>query len=221
MPKSGDDKMIRGHSINMLHLVDGFTRFRVMDLIVETIKRTAADQKRSCGFAPHIQMLINSKVGSKVYLLDREHFPLQPEFKDCTVTMDEDHPTSAIAQAKAEAAKSAGPSSSTIPVLKTKADQILYLFHATRRIEQSLANLAKNQESFEKIIDTKFHDLDVKVTKVQTTIESLKKEVDEAKLDTSSEDEHQGTGLPTTTQFQKMPRSAAVSVTSRATVSEG
>jgi hypothetical protein len=80
MPKSGDERMIRGHSINMLHHIDHSERFRVMDLIVETITRTASDQKRSCGFAPHIQMLINSKVGNKTYLLDREHLPLRPEF---------------------------------------------------------------------------------------------------------------------------------------------
>ena len=46
MPKSGDERMIRGHSINMLHHIDRSERFRVMDLIVETITRTATDQKR-------------------------------------------------------------------------------------------------------------------------------------------------------------------------------
>src|SRR6187399_2080137 len=52
MPKSGDHRMIRGYSINMLHILDEKAPFKVMDLMVETIKRTAADQKRSCGFAP-------------------------------------------------------------------------------------------------------------------------------------------------------------------------
>ena len=103
MPKSGDERMIRGHSINMLHHIDCSERFRLMDLIVETITKTAADQKRPCGFAPHIQVLINSKVGNKTYLLDREHLPLRPEFQDNTVTMDPSHPTSATAQAKKEA----------------------------------------------------------------------------------------------------------------------
>ena len=76
MPKSRDDKMIRGYSINMLHHIDLHTRFRVMDLIVETVKRTAADQKRSCGYAPYIQMLINSKLEKNVYALNRPHMPL-------------------------------------------------------------------------------------------------------------------------------------------------
>ena len=43
MHKSGDDKMIRGHSINLLHHLDTDTRFKVMDLIVETIRRIVAD----------------------------------------------------------------------------------------------------------------------------------------------------------------------------------
>ena len=43
-PKSGDHRMIRGHSINLLQLFDLPQKFKVMSLIVETIKRTAADQ---------------------------------------------------------------------------------------------------------------------------------------------------------------------------------
>ena len=54
LPKSGDHRMIRGHSINLLHMFDVPENFKVMTLIVETIKRTTADQKRSCGYAPHI-----------------------------------------------------------------------------------------------------------------------------------------------------------------------
>jgi hypothetical protein len=95
-----------------------------------------------------------------------------------------------------------------------------YLLQATRRIERSLANLAKNHKSLERIIETKFHGLDIKVTEIQTTVESLKKEVDDVRMASrSDDDEHPGTGLPTTTQFQKMPRSAVVPVTSRAIVS--
>lgn len=43
MSKSGDDKMFRGYSIDMLHLVNQMENFNVMDIIVETVKRTAAD----------------------------------------------------------------------------------------------------------------------------------------------------------------------------------
>lgn len=70
LPKSGDHKMIRGHVIDLLHILDMPQKFKVMSLIVETIKRTAADQKRSCRYAPRIQELINSKMGTGTYLLD-------------------------------------------------------------------------------------------------------------------------------------------------------
>ena len=85
--------MIPGHSINLPHMFDVPQKFKVMSLIVETMKRTAADQKRSCGYAPHIQNLINSKMGTGTYLLDKEHLPLRPEFEDNEVVMDASHPT--------------------------------------------------------------------------------------------------------------------------------
>ena len=88
LPKSRDHGMIRGRSINLLQLFDVVPqKFKVMSPIVETIKRTAADQKRSCGYAPHIQMLIYSKMPKGVYLLDKEHLPLQTDFEDNTVVM--------------------------------------------------------------------------------------------------------------------------------------
>ena len=171
--------MIRGHSINLLHLFDTPQKFKVMSLIVETIKRTAADQKRSCGYAPHIQMLINSKVGTSTYLLDRDHLPLRQEFEDNVIVMDPSHPTLAQAQEKirkakeAKVAQEASTPNAPIANLKTPKDQMTYLLKATLRIEQSLANLTQTQASFERIIETKFHDLDVKVTEIQTTVEQL------------------------------------------------
>ena len=53
---------------------------------------------------------------------------------------------------------------------------------------------------------------------MQTTIESLKKEVDEGKNASSDDEQHHSPVLPTNTQFQRMPRSVDVPVTSRATV---
>jgi hypothetical protein len=44
-----------------------------------------------------------------------------------------------------------------------------------------LANLTQTQASFERIIETKFHDLDVKVTQIQTTVEQLQGDVDAVK----------------------------------------
>ena len=179
--------MIRGYSINLLQLFDVPQKFKVMSLIVETIKRTTADQKRSCGYAPHIQMLINSKMGTCTYLLDKEHLPLRPDFEDNTVVMNEDDPTSVEAQEKREkakaekAAKMPSAEEASQVFLKTKQDQLGYLIQATLRIEKGLATLTQNQESLERIIETKFYDLDLKVTEMQTTVEQLQEEAEERK----------------------------------------
>ena len=76
--------MIRGHAINLLHIFDVPQKFKVMSLMVETIKRTAADQKRSCGYAPHIQELINSKMGKGKYILDKEPIVCDMRWVDWT-----------------------------------------------------------------------------------------------------------------------------------------
>ena len=138
LPKSSDHKMIRGHEINLLHIFDVPQKFKVMSLIVETIKRTAADQNRSCGYAPQIQELINSKMGTGTYLLDKEHLPIYPDFEDNTIVMDENEPSSAQAHEKREKAKA--EKAAKMPTieeasqvfLKSKLDQLAYLIQSRR-----------------------------------------------------------------------------------------
>ena len=50
-------------------------------------------------------MLINSKIPKGVYLLDKEHLPLQPDFVDNIVVMTAEDPTSLEAQEKRQKAK--------------------------------------------------------------------------------------------------------------------
>ena len=126
-------------------------------------------------------MLINSKMGTCTYLLNREHLPLRPDFEDNVVVMDASHPTSVEAQEKQEKAKAAKTSimsDASAVNLKTKQDQLSYLIEATVRIEKGLATLTQNQERLERIFETKLHDLDVKVTEIQTTIEKLQEEIE-------------------------------------------
>ena len=52
--------------------------------------------------------------------------------------------------------------------LKNKQEQLGYLI---LRIEKGLATLTQNQESLERIMELKFHDLDVKVTEIQSVVE--------------------------------------------------
>ena len=63
--------------------------------------------------------------------------------------------------------------------LRSKQDQLAYLIQSTLRIEKGLATLTQNQESLERIIETKFYDLDLKVTEIQTAVEQLQEEAEE------------------------------------------
>ena len=131
--------------------------------------------------------------------------------------MNEEDPTSVQAQekrakAKAEkAAKMPSVEEASEVFLKSKQDQLAYLIQSTLRIEKGLATLTQNQESLERIVETKFYDLDLKVTEIQTTVEQLQEEAEEKR------------GEATTDAFQRVPRgqrSAAVPVLdTRATTS--
>ena len=78
--------------------------------------------------------------------------------------------------------------------LKSKQDQLAYLIQSTLRIEKGLATLTQNQESLERIIETKFYDLDLKVAEMQTTVEQLQEEAEERQ------------GQAMTDAFQRVPR---------------
>ena len=121
-------------------------------------------------------------MGTGTYLLDREHLPPRPDFEDNEVVMDASHPTCADAQEKIEKAKAAKVASApdaSVVNLKTKQDQLSYLLEATMRLEKSLATLSQNQESLERIIETKFHDLDVKDTDIQIVVEKLRDDAED------------------------------------------
>ncbi|KAI5001183.1 hypothetical protein ZWY2020_011142 [Hordeum vulgare] len=167
-----------------------------MDLIVETIRRTAAGQKRSCGYAPYIQMLINAKVGKHAYLLDRSHLPLQTDFEDNEVVMDPSHPGLASPREAVEA-EVARDAPALAPQLRTR--------------EERIFEILLNQNSLDRIVETKFHDLDVKVTELNTIVQQIQHEVDSMHIFRSSSDDEEPY-LPTTTQFRTQSRSAVVPV---------
>nr|XP_040245572.1 nucleolin 1-like [Aegilops tauschii subsp. strangulata] len=154
---SDEDEEEEAEDVELAHKAQKMTgdlfdvpqKFKVTSLIVETVKRIAADQKRS-------------------------------------FVMDAEDPTSVEAQEKREKAKA-------------------------EKAAKGLATLTQNQESLERIIETKFYDLDLKVTEMQIAVEQLQEEAGERK------------GQATIDAFQRVPRGqrfAAVPVTdTRATTS--
>ena len=93
--------------------------------------------------------------------------------------MNENEPSSAQAQekrAKAKVEKAArmlSAEEASQVFLKSKQDQLGYLIQATLRIEKALATQSQNQESLERIVETKFYDLDLRVTAIQAVVEQL------------------------------------------------
>ena len=172
--------MIRGRSINLAHMFDVPEKFKVMTLIVETIKRTGADQKRSCGYAPTFRCSSTPRWEQGHIFLIKSIFPRGQNLR--TMRLSWMHHIQHVLKPRrrererakdAKAAKAASAPDASQVMLKTKQDQLSYLLEATVRIEKGLPTPTQNQESLERIIETKFHDLDVKVTEIQTTVEKL------------------------------------------------
>lgn len=184
-----------------------------MDLIVETIRRTAADQKRSCGYAPYIQMLINAKLGKHAYLLDHPHLPLQQEFEDNEVVMDDNDPNLAAARMAAQAteAEAARNMLPPVPHLITQAEKMAFLVRFVQGMEKDISEILENQKSLKRIVESKFHDLDVKVPMISASVGQLKHKVNGVKTPNSTSDDEVSPPR-TTTQFNTMPRSAVVLV---------
>ncbi|KAE8811133.1 pumilio-like protein 1 [Hordeum vulgare] len=208
--------MIRGYSINLMHLLDTHTRFRVMDLVVETIRRTAMDQKRSCGYAPYIKMLINDKLGKHAHLVDPPHLPLQPEFEDNEVLMDDNDPNSVVTRmtAHVDAARNRPP---LVPQLRTPAEKMVYLVRTIQGMEKNIQEILQNHKSLERVVETKFHNMDVKITELTTIVRQLQHEVDSVEIPRSEDedededdDDEDDSPPPTTTRFSTKPRSAVV-----------
>lgn len=126
--------------------------------------------------------------------------------------MDPNYPSSTAAQEQAGAARAAalasvpGSSSAPTPVEmpKSRTDQMALLFQVTHRNEQGLATLVKNQERLERIVETKFHDLDVKMTKLSIDFVKPKAAFDAHDYIRSDDPDER-----TTTQFQTQSRAVA------------
>src|SRR3954466_16124330 len=151
-------------------------------------------------------MLLNSRMGTDTYLLDKEHLPIHTDFEDNQVVMNKEEPSSAHAQAKKEkarkekAAKMPTQEEASEYFLKNKQEQLSYLIASTLRIEKGLATLTRNQEILERIMEQKFYDLDVKVIEIQSAVEQLQDDMQERK------------GKTTTDAFARVPRAQRSSV---------
>ncbi|KAE8801491.1 nucleolysin tiar [Hordeum vulgare] len=81
--------------------------------------------------------------------------------------------------AEAEAARNRTP---LVPQLKTPAEQMSFLVSTLQGMEKNIQDTMQNQKSLERVVETKFHNMDVKVTELTTIVWQLQHEVDSMEI---------------------------------------
>ncbi|KAE8766919.1 hypothetical protein D1007_61789 [Hordeum vulgare] len=116
--------------------------------------------------------------------------------------MDDNDPNSAAARmgAEAEADRNMPP---LVPELRTQAEQIAFLVSTVQGMEKNILEIMQNQKSLENVVETKFDNMDVKVTELTTNARQLQHEVDSVEIprseDEDEDDDNEDEYTPTTT----------------------
>ncbi|KAE8797602.1 hypothetical protein D1007_27257 [Hordeum vulgare] len=91
--------------------------------------------------------------------------------------------------AGAEATRNRPP---PVPQLRTQAQQMSFLVSTVQGMEKNIQEIMQNQKSLESIVETKFRNMDVKVTELTTIVTQLQHEVDSVEIPCSEdEDEYE------------------------------
>ncbi|KAE8818898.1 hypothetical protein D1007_03289 [Hordeum vulgare] len=77
--------------------------------------------------------------------------------------------------AHAKAARNRPP---LVPQLITPAKQMAFLVSTIQCMEKNIQEIMQNQKSLERAVETKFNNMDVKVTELTTIVRQLQHEVD-------------------------------------------
>ncbi|KAE8789589.1 nucleolysin tiar [Hordeum vulgare] len=114
--------------------------------------------------------------------------------------------------AEAEAARNRPP---PVAHLRTQAEQMTFLVSTVQGMEKNIQEIMQNKKSLERVVETKFHNMDVKVTELTTIVIQLQHEVDSVEIPRSKDeyeddDDEDESPPPTTTQFNKRPQSVVV-----------
>ncbi|KAE8773722.1 hypothetical protein D1007_53997 [Hordeum vulgare] len=115
----------------------------------------------------------------------------------------------AVEAAEAEAARNRLP-----PVLwlRTQVEQMAFLVSTVQVMEKNIQEIMQNHKSLHRVVETNFHNMDVKVTTVTTIVRQLQHEVDSMEIPRSEDeyedddDDEEESRPPTTTQFSKRTR---------------
>ncbi|KAE8775605.1 nucleolysin tiar [Hordeum vulgare] len=109
--------------------------------------------------------------------------------------------------AEAKAARNEPP---PVPQLRTQSEKMAFLVSSIQGMEKNIEEILQNHKSLERVMETKFHDMDVKVTELTTIVKQLQHEVDSEEIPHSDDDENEDSPPLTTTWSSTQPRSAIV-----------
>ncbi|KAE8810061.1 hypothetical protein D1007_13268 [Hordeum vulgare] len=73
----------------------------------------------------------------------------------------------AVEAAEAEAARNRPH---PVPQLRTQAEKMAFLVSSVQGMENNIQEILQSQKSLERVMETKFHDMDVKVTELTTIV---------------------------------------------------
>ncbi|KAE8809381.1 hypothetical protein D1007_14060 [Hordeum vulgare] len=57
-----------------------------------------------------------------------------------------------------------------VPQLRTQAEQMAFLVSTVQGMEKNIQEIMQNHKSLERVVETKFHNMDVKVTELTTIV---------------------------------------------------
>ncbi|KAE8768629.1 hypothetical protein D1007_59883 [Hordeum vulgare] len=95
---------------------------------------------------------------------------------------------------------------------RTLVDQMAFLVRIVQCMEKNIQEIMQNQKSLERVVETKFHNMDVKVTELTTIARQLRHKVDSVEIPRSEDedDDKDESPPPATTRFNTRSLSAAV-----------
>ncbi|KAE8780404.1 hypothetical protein D1007_46485 [Hordeum vulgare] len=76
-----------------------------------------------------------------------------------------------------------------VPQLRTPAEKMAFLVSIVQGMEKNFQEIMQNQKSLERSVETKFHNMDVKVTELTIIVRQLQHEVDSMDISRSQDDD--------------------------------
>ncbi|KAE8775975.1 hypothetical protein D1007_51446 [Hordeum vulgare] len=90
---------------------------------------------------------------------------------------------------KAEAARNRPP---PVPQIIAQAEKMAFLVSTVQGMEKNIQEIMQNKKSLERVVEIKFHNMDMKVTELTTIVRHLQHEVYSMEIPCSEDEDEDG-----------------------------